>query len=234
MVHNVAFLPLKWFLKHMYSGKQRQRNDFEYDISISPFQIRLHPTAVELLICYTTCSEEEQWFNFYSCDLWILLCETYCHIVCHIACRERYAHNVLDNIRTCWINPLCRSIWINKDQISVIDRKCGSIKIIIEPHWDQFRKSDLYWSALIGIGDWSSMSWQNSRKNKAFFRSEPMNRFLVSHCKEANGCWRSVQIHSSVWYLGVLKAHNQFSERQRWGVLMDELVTMTEHKVRWT
>ena len=42
--------------------------------------------------------------------------------------------------------------------IHVIDPQWSAM-IFIEPHWDQYRKSDLYWSALISIGDWSGMPW---------------------------------------------------------------------------
>ncbi len=33
----------------------------------------------------------------------------------------QYFHNEASNVRTCWINPQCRSIKINKDQNSEID-----------------------------------------------------------------------------------------------------------------
>ena len=47
---------------------------------------------------------------------------------------------------------------INTNQISGFDPKCGSLKII-DPHWNQFPKFDLYRLALIGIiGDWSGRS----------------------------------------------------------------------------
>ncbi len=67
-----------------------------------------------------------------------------------------------------------RSLPINKDQFFSIKINADQL-IFIEKNWsllidndrqwsllshilDQFLKSDLYWSALIGIGDWSSMS----------------------------------------------------------------------------
>ena len=74
-------------------------------------------------------------------------------------------------IRTCWINPQCRSMSINRNQISGIDPKCGSIDhclsikinlikqpliqqwsalIHIDPHWSLLSKIYLYWSKLIG------------------------------------------------------------------------------------
>ena len=57
------------------------------------------------------------------------------------------------NYRTCLINLQCRSIKIRFQKLiqKVLVAKAGMI--FIEPRWDQFLKSDLYLSELIGIGD---------------------------------------------------------------------------------
>ena len=53
---------------------------------------------------------------------------------------------------------LLRRIDLYWEELILIDRQWLAM-IFIEPHLDQFLKSDLYWSALIGIRDWSGMSW---------------------------------------------------------------------------
>ncbi len=85
-------------------------------------------------------------------------CGGYVVLHCSGLCVSKWHHfrsikklDAFKYIRTCWINPLCRSMPINKDQISGIDPNKDHCRSI----WYKSKKKNLnlkkIWSLLIGI-----------------------------------------------------------------------------------
>ena len=84
-------------------------------------------------------------------------------LFCFGATRLSRTWNPLHLFRTWWINVQCPLMWISVSSNFKHWSKCFSIiyyaKFMLTIYWINVRDLNTHWCTLIGIADWSIMSW---------------------------------------------------------------------------
>ncbi len=141
-------------------------------------------------------------------------------VSCVFHCSFLKRHIIAAYFRTCWINPLCRSIRINKDQISGIDPNVAQERlamIFIEPHFGSISE---IWSLLIRIDRHRGLIW-----HVLIFQYNQKYMMPVNICKQMltvdSASWVKWQTNKQYEFVSLF---SMFSGRplMMWGVARRE------------